>query len=62
MYALHNIKKLVDDDNNETVFDNMVHDGIISIKDKDSLKKIAIVEHVDVSNLHEPSSDDESDY
>ncbi len=63
MYAMHKIKQLIDidheDDNHE--FNRMVQEGIITSKDKATLKKIAEVEHVDISNLHEPSSDEESD-
>ncbi len=53
-YALYKIKEILDEDRGIKEIDNMVHTGVISKRNIKSLKKVADVEHIDITHVKFP--------
>jgi hypothetical protein len=60
-YALYKIKEILDEDRGIKEIDNMVHTGVISKRNIKSLKKVAEVEHVDITNVQFPDNSSDSE-
>jgi hypothetical protein len=58
-YALFKIKEILDEDRGTHEIDNMVRTGIISKKNIRSLKKVAEIENIDISNVKFPANLDD---
>ncbi len=52
-YVLHRISYLVDMDDGRSIFDDMVKDGIITIDDKEELRKLAALEDINVDDYED---------
>ncbi len=55
-YALFKIKDILDEDRGTHEIDNMVKTGVISKKNIKSLKKVAEIENIDISNVQFPDN------
>ncbi len=55
-YSLFKIKDILDEDRGTREIDNMVRTGIISKKNIKSLKKVAEIEKIDISNVQFPDN------
>ncbi len=60
-YSLKMIQHLIRDHNNVDAVDDMVRTGVISKRDIDSLKEIARVEEIDISELDFPEDDSDEE-
>ncbi len=59
MYALNQLKVIIDKDEGSTIINDMTKRGVISKKDISALKKIAEVENVDTSAIEIPETSSE---